>query len=105
MSRREALRTGGLAVVGVAAITPADAWAKLTGHCPHKHPHRCSGKCVDTQSDFHNCGACGTVCSSFFATSSCQSGTCHIDSCSPNWVNCDGDPLTGCETLGTTCPP
>jgi hypothetical protein len=33
------------------------------------------------------------------------SGTCHIDSCEPNWLDCDGNPLTGCEHLGTTCPP
>jgi hypothetical protein len=45
------------------------------------------------------------MCSNFFATSSCQSGTCHIDSCAPNWLDCDGNPLTGCEFLGSVCPP
>lgn len=64
----------------------------------------CSGVCVDLQSDFNNCGACGTQCSNYFATSSCQSGTCHIDSCAPGWLDCDHNPLTGCEYLGTVCP-
>lgn len=63
----------------------------------------CGSVCKNVQSDNQNCGACGTVCSSYFATSSCQSGTCHIDSCFPNWTDCDGNPLTGCECLGTTC--
>lgn len=218
MSRREALRLGGAALAGAAAISPADAIAKLSGRCPKGHlhcagrccpsgevclppkhkggkhscgcPHRthrcgskcidlnndphncgkcghrcgagqhcasgqcicsagmtscnggcvntsadptncgacghncqsgevcdagqcasqcasgkteCNGTCVDLKNDANNCGACGTKCCNFFAASSCQSGTCHIDSCSPDWVNCSGNPLDGCNCLGTDC--
>jgi hypothetical protein len=63
----------------------------------------CNGACVDLMTDFNNCGSCGTKCCDYFASSSCQNGTCHIDSCSPNWVNCDGDPHKGCNCLGTSC--
>lgn len=63
----------------------------------------CSGACVNLQTDFNNCGACGAPCSNYFAQSSCVAGQCHIDSCSPNWINCSGDPRDGCNCLGTTC--
>ena len=44
MSRRDALRAGGAALVGAATVTPVDAWAAVTGHCPH-HRVRCHGTC------------------------------------------------------------
>lgn len=44
MSRREALRTGGAALVATVAASPADALARVTGHCPH-HRVKCNGKC------------------------------------------------------------
>jgi Stigma-specific protein, Stig1 len=44
MSRREALRAGGAALIGAAAMTPVDAWAAVTGHCPHGHV-KCHGAC------------------------------------------------------------
>jgi Stigma-specific protein, Stig1 len=44
MSRREALRAGGVAFAGAVAMSPADALAKLTGRCPKHHAH-CDGKC------------------------------------------------------------
>lgn len=61
----------------------------------------CNGVCVNLSSDPHNCGTCGHACCQYFATESCQSGTCHIDSCAPNWVNCSGNPADGCNCLGT----
>jgi hypothetical protein len=44
MSRREALRKGGAAFVAAMALSPSDAWARVTGRCPH-HRHRCGSKC------------------------------------------------------------
>jgi len=44
MSRREALRKGGAAFVAAMALSPSDAWARVTGRCPH-HRHRCGTKC------------------------------------------------------------
>jgi hypothetical protein len=63
----------------------------------------CGGACVDLMTDFNNCGACGTKCCNYFANSSCITGTCHINSCSPNWLNCSGNPRDGCNCLGTNC--
>ena len=34
----------------------------------------------------------------------CANGTCVIDQCAPDWLDCDGNPNTGCEYLGTVCP-
>jgi Stigma-specific protein, Stig1 len=44
MSRREALRKGGLAFAATMAMSPADAFARLRGHCP-KHHVKCGKKC------------------------------------------------------------
>ncbi len=44
MSRRTALRKGGAAFVAAMALSPADAWARLKGHCP-KHHVKCGKKC------------------------------------------------------------
>jgi hypothetical protein len=44
MSRRDALRAGGAALVGAVAITPADAWATVTGRCP-SHRVKCHDTC------------------------------------------------------------
>ncbi len=44
MSRRDVLRAGGAAFIGAAAMTPVDAWAAVTGHCP-SHRVKCHGTC------------------------------------------------------------
>jgi hypothetical protein len=44
MSRRDALRAGGVAFAGAVAMSPADALAKLSGRCPKHHLH-CDGRC------------------------------------------------------------
>ena len=44
MSRREALRKGGIVLAAAVAMSPSDAWAKVTGRCPH-HRVNCNGKC------------------------------------------------------------
>lgn len=63
----------------------------------------CGGACVNLMTDFNNCGACGTKCCNYFANSSCVNGTCQINSCSPDWVNCSGNAHDGCNCLGTNC--
>jgi hypothetical protein len=63
----------------------------------------CNGACVNLQTNFNNCGQCGDPCSNYFAQSSCVAGQCHIDSCSPGWINCSGNPRTGCECLSSSC--
>jgi hypothetical protein len=66
----------------------------------------CGGVCVDQMTDAANCGANCSNCTTlpFVSRAHCANGVCVIDQCAPNWVDCDGNPLTGCETLGTTCP-
>ena len=44
MSRREALRAGGSALIGALALSPVDAMAAVTGRCP-KHRVSCHGTC------------------------------------------------------------
>jgi hypothetical protein len=44
MSRRQALRTGGAALVATVALSPTDALARATKRCPH-HRVKCNGKC------------------------------------------------------------
>jgi hypothetical protein len=67
----------------------------------------CGNQCVNADSDATACGSGCVNCTTlaFVSQAHCASGTCVIDHCAPDWVNCDGNVLTGCETLGTTCPP
>jgi hypothetical protein len=66
----------------------------------------CAGVCVNQMTDAAHCGAGCVNCNNlpFVASAHCSNGTCVIDQCAPNWVDCDHNPLTGCETLGTKCP-
>lgn len=43
--------------------------------------------CTDTRWDFHNCGACGTVCAS---GELCGNARCTTETCVPTDVYCDG---------------
>jgi thiol-disulfide isomerase/thioredoxin len=67
----------------------------------------CGGVCVNAQTDAGHCGSGCVNCNGlpFVRSAHCANGTCVIDQCAPNWVDCDGNPLNGCETLGTICPP
>ena len=58
----------------------------------------CSGTCLNTSADVTNCGSCGNVCNLPNATPGCSNGSCVIQSCNSNRGDCDGNPLTGCET-------
>ncbi|MFC1654507.1 MopE-related protein [Myxococcota bacterium] len=44
------------------------------------------------------CGACDNACQFDHATATCDAGSCVMGGCDANWGDCDGDPLTGCET-------
>jgi hypothetical protein len=58
----------------------------------------CGGQCTDTRSDPNNCGACGMVCATANANSSCVGGQCKVGTCKPGWGDCNGNPIDGCET-------
>ena len=53
---------------------------------------------ANLQNDVRNCGACGHTCTAPNAVSFCAMGTCQIQFCNMGFGNCDGNPLTGCET-------
>ena len=61
----------------------------------------CQGKCVDTQKDPNNCGACGQTCtadaSKHVTGVACSGGACVITSCIAGWDDCDNDYSNGCE--------
>ena len=58
----------------------------------------CTNSCVDLTSSPSNCGGCGRSCVSYLphATVSCVASVCTAV-CSAGYLDCDGDPLTGCE--------
>jgi stigma-specific protein Stig1 len=113
LSRRQAV--GGLvsAVAGVWVLRPAQALGMLRAKCAPSHRcgkdccghgercrthsghhkcvckrglRRCHGKCVNTDSDVHNCGACGNLCESGQV---CSHGTCKTK-CATGLTNCGG---------------
>ena len=46
-----------------------------------------------------NCGACGMGCAFAGSSTSCDTGTCLIESCSAGYADCDGSELTACDSL------
>ncbi|HXI59995.1 MAG TPA: hypothetical protein VNO55_28200 [Polyangia bacterium] len=68
--------------------------------CTAPSPDKCGAKCVDTQSDVANCGACGSVCSFPNANATCVKGVCTMSKCRDGYGDCTGAP--GCETPLTT---
>jgi hypothetical protein len=55
--------------------------------------------------DVNNCGGSGTMCSLANAVPKCTGAKCSIDSCLADFVDCDGDPTTGCECPSDSCAP
>jgi hypothetical protein len=55
----------------------------------------------DVSTDPLNCGVCGVVCSAPTATTQCRGGRCTISSCTPGYVDTDGNPGNGCECMVT----
>jgi len=58
----------------------------------------------DLDVDLNNCGACGVVCSYDNAYAVCTAGLCEMDSCQTGYLDCNADPVDGCEYYGATCP-
>ena len=48
-----------------------------------------------------NCGDCGSICNLPHATSTCNNGSCEIESCLTGYENCDNDDTNGCESLSS----
>ncbi len=44
-----------------------------------------------------NCGGCNVACTRNNATATCSTGSCKINTCAPNFGNCDGIDSNGCE--------
>jgi hypothetical protein len=63
----------------------------------------CSGNCLDLSTDINNCGTCGNICPSTNGQAICSAGTCLI-ACKPGFINCSGNPATGCETDASNSP-
>ncbi len=75
----------------------------------------CAGACVNVITNAQNCGACGNACMNRpNGTGACVSSACNV-ACNPNFRNCDGNVVNGCEidtrtdetncgACGTVCP-
>ena len=46
----------------------------------------------------------GALCFLPNANSACVVGACQVTSCNAGFLDCDGNPLNGCEVSGTVCP-
>lgn len=115
MSRREALRAGGAALVGTVALTPSDAWAAISGSCPTGrvscHGTCCpSGEvCLPRSSSIPrpHCGCrsgqtrCNGQCV-HLATNHQNCGRCG-HACSAGQVCRSSKCVTPCGTTGATC--
>ncbi|HEY8429779.1 MAG TPA: DUF4215 domain-containing protein, partial [Sandaracinaceae bacterium] len=97
---------GGRCVCGSAsgAVAMGEACPEAPGHTGPEE-HRCceegsmSSRCVHVLgSELAHCGGCGIPCDPPNATGRCNAGVCEIESCEPNWADCNGNVADGCET-------
>jgi hypothetical protein len=63
-----------------------------------------SNGCEASLRSLMHCGVCSSPCSRPNATATCMTGSCQIASCNPNFGNCDGMGVNGCETDTRTDP-
>ena len=64
----------------------------------------CSGgTCVCAPTDVKNCGLCDKACAFPNAVSKCALGQCAVASCTPGFVDCDGNAANGCECPTDSC--
>ncbi|MFO0755128.1 MAG: glycoside hydrolase family 9 protein [Byssovorax sp.] len=52
---------------------------------------------TDLGTSLASCGACGAACALPHEAASCQGGACVPGACAEGYLDCDGDPLDGCE--------
>ncbi|MEZ4294892.1 MAG: fibrinogen-like YCDxxxxGGGW domain-containing protein [Polyangiaceae bacterium] len=75
-----------------------------TGDCDGDPSNGCE---TDTLASATSCGSCGNSCGFANAGASCVAGVCEIGACEPGFVDCNGNPLDGCEaaldTDGENC--
>ncbi len=57
----------------------------------------CNSMCSNPANDAMNCGGCGIVCTTPHGTPACVLRNCAIAKCDPGWADCDGSSLDGCE--------
>lgn len=69
-----------------------DSYVDAQRECPQDHV-RCDGMCVNTKTDPHHCGACGTTCG--------FNGYCWYESCVRGV--CTGPPRGGCRITSCFC--
>lgn len=60
-------------------------------------------RCVDVSTDVKNCGLCDKACAFPNAVSKCALGQCEVASCTPGFVDCDGNAANGCECPTDSC--
>jgi len=53
---------------------------------------------ADFDTNAGHCGKCGAACDLPHARAACRSGRCVPDECDAGWGDCDGRPVSGCET-------
>jgi hypothetical protein len=71
--------------------------------CPGTAPTLCGTSCVEPMTDPRHCGGCrGEACLLDHGAASCVAGACALASCDPEWADCNGDAVDGCETATTT---
>jgi hypothetical protein len=59
--------------------------------------------CADLTTDLNNCGACDKACALPNAVAKCAASTCGLVSCTPGFVDCDGNATNGCECPADSC--
>jgi hypothetical protein len=52
---------------------------------------------VNTGNSLAHCGACNRSCAPTNASGVCDEGRCNVDSCTPNFADCNESPGDGCE--------
>ena len=91
-----------LLLLALSACPPADGPCKATADCA-KGRSCCDGKCLDTENDKNNCGACGAACDFPNVVRSCKVGRCQFE-CQAGYGNCNSVREDGCELLTSQSP-
>ncbi len=66
----------------------------------------CDGACVDLLADPLHCGTCDACPVPQNAEAMCAEGECGVGACAPGFVDCDQNPINGCEVEGACeCTP